>query len=164
MIFFYRHENHKVSEMSISITSFVDTILEHLKINSATTTRIEITLDVKLYPNAFGINVRPIQVFVWNRLHKDVLNITDMIKLFDKIPYICIKESKYRRLSREPNMIIVNPIKKKYENHEYYDYKIVKLFLQDELELYERIKNKTYEVIKQHLDNKTRNSKEFEIL
>ena len=160
--------------MSISITSFVDTILEHLKstpaksfssgLSSPTTTRIEITLDVKLYPNAFGINVRPIQVFVWNRLHKDVLNITDMIKLFDKIPYICIKESKYRRLSREPNMIIVNPIKKKYENHEYYDYKIVKLFLQDELEQYERIKNKTYEVIKQHLDNKTHDSKEFEIL
>lgn len=117
-----------------SITSFIDALMcnhDHLQ-------NIEIWIDTTMYPNTYGINVRPIQLVIKTQHRKTVLNMEAIIKRFSGLPYIGINETKYRRLTREPSMLVVNcTTKKEYEEHKYYDYRVVKLFLQDELKRYD---------------------------
>lgn len=105
-----------------------------------------------MYPCQYGINVRPIKVIIRRHFQKTVLNMDSLINKFLGIPYIRVNETKYRRLTREPSTIVIKgDVKKEYDNHEYYDYKIVKLFLQDELTQHELACSHAHEVIKSYI-------------
>ena len=174
----------------LSLTQFVD------KLNSDNQfTRIEVLIDTKLYPNTFGINVRPIQLTLWNnttakltqkilsesrelsapshirdvshceamsklanRKHitawqsqaKLVMSMQDIINKFEGICYIRVNESTHRRLSREPSMLVINTTPKTFNGYTYYDYRISKLFLLDELTRYNKIYESSHEVMKRY--------------
>lgn len=131
-----------------SITSFIDALPEKYHLQG-----IEIWIDTTMYPNNFGINVRPIQVIIKRQYRKTIMDMNDIIKCFnDEIPYIRINETKYRHLTREPSVVVVNNLtKKEYEEHLFYDYHISKLFLQDELREYHKVHEHAMSVIKEHV-------------
>ena len=128
----------------LSLTQFVD------KLNSDNQfTRIEVLIDTKLYPNTFGINVRPIQLTLWNNTNrKHIMSMQDIIDTFEGICYIRVNESTHRRLSREPSMLVINTTPKTFNGYTYYDYRISKLFLLDELTRYNKIYESSHEVMK----------------
>lgn len=148
-----------------SINQFVKTVLEKIDFEPV---EILVTIDTKFYPNDYGINVRPlfvkvkgdqkIKTFKYNDL-KDMLErasspeegkAQDEVHHRSKHVSLLVKETKYRRLSRDPQMIIINAEKKEFEEHEYYDYKIRRLFLMNELEQYNRIRDEAYEFIREN--------------
>ena len=158
-----------------SINQFVKTVLEKIDFEPV---EILVTIDTKFYPNDYGINVRPlfvkvkgdqkIKTFKYNDL-KDMLERAfspeegkaqedqrsrelNSYEVHHRSKHVSllVKETKYRRLSRDPQMIIINAEKKEFEEHEYYDYKIRRLFLRNELEQYDRIRNEAYEFIREN--------------
>ena len=137
-----------------SLTSFIDELRRydsgHTELVEDKLIECQIWLDTVMYPCCqYGINVRPIKVIIRRHFQKTVLNMDSLIKPFMGIPYIRVNETKYRRLTREPSMIVIKgDVKKQYDNHEYYDYKIVKLFLRDELTQHELACRQAHEVIR----------------
>ena len=127
-----------------SITQFVKTILEKIDFKPV---EILVTIDTKFYPNDFGINVKPLLVKVKGDQKIKILKYNDLKNMFEHVSLL-VKETKYRRLSRDPQTIIINPEKKRFEEYEYYDYKIRRLFLMNEIEEYNKIRNDAYERIK----------------
>ena len=124
----------------MSVKSFVETIL---KDNNNHNNKLIVTLDSKIYPNQFGISVRPLQV-------KDGSNIIDMkhlIDIFGKVPYITVKETQYRTIYRDPMIMTIDLTPKQYKDNIYYDYYIDKLCLRSELKRYLSIEKKAYEAI-----------------
>ena len=127
-----------------SITQFVKTILEKIDFKPV---EILVTIDTKFYPNDFGINVKPLLVKVKGDQKIKILKYNDLKDMFEHVSLL-VKETKYRRLSRDPQTIIINPEKKRFEEYEYHDYKIRRLFLMNEIEEYNKIRNDAYERIK----------------
>ena len=127
-----------------SITQFVKTILEKIDFKPV---EILVTIDTKFYPNDFGINVKPLLVKVKGDQKIKILKYNGLKNMFEHVSLL-VKETKYRRLSRDPQTIIINPEKKRFEEYEYYDYKIRRLFLMNEIEEYNKIRNDAYERIK----------------
>ena len=140
---------NSTNSVMLSLNQFVDALnTEHQF------TRIEVIIDTKLFPNTFGINVRPIHITLWTSNRKTLMNMQDIIDKFSGICYIRINESTHRRLSREPSMIVINTEPKTYNEHVYYDYRIGKLFLLDELKRYQTIYDKAHEVMKKFKEDK----------
>ena len=127
-----------------SINQFVKTVLEKIDFEPI---EILVTIDTKFYPTDFGINVKPLLVKVKGDQKIKIFKYNDLKDMFEHVSLL-VKETKYRRLSRDPQMIIINAEKKEFEEHEYYDYKIRRLFLRNEIEKYDRIRNEVYEFIK----------------
>ena len=127
-----------------SINQFVKTVLEKIDFEPV---EILVTIDTKFYPNDYGINVRPL--FVKGDQKIKTFKYNDLKDMLEHVSLL-VKETKYRRLSRDPQMIIINAEKKEFEEHEYYDYKIRRLFLRNELEQYDRIRNEAYEFIREN--------------
>lgn len=147
-----------------SLTSFIDNLVGIPELAEEKFKGATIMLDTSMYQNDYGVNVRPIQVVFQTEFRKTVLNMESLIKQFDGIPYIRVNETKYRRLTRDPSIIVIDTsIKKQYENHDYYDYKIVKLFLRDELSHYESVSNKAHEVMKSYLNHQKVKEGEIEL-
>ena len=132
-----------------SITQFVKTILEKIDFKPV---EILVTIDTKFYPNDFGINVKPLLVKVKGDQKIKILKYNDLKDMFEHVSLL-VKETKYRRLSRDPQTIIINPEKKRFEEYEYHDYKIRRLFLMNEMEEYNKIRNDAYERIKRDKAN-----------
>ena len=126
-----------------SITQFVKIILEKIDFKPV---EILVTIDTKFYPNDFGINVKPLLVKVKGDQKIKILKYNDLKDMFEHVSLL-VKETKYRRLSRDPQTIIINPEKKLFEEYEYHDYKIRRLFLMNEMEEYNKIRNEAYEMI-----------------
>ena len=137
------------------MTQFVDKINPDKKYN-----RIEVLIDTKLYPNTFGINVRPIHINLWSGNSKSVIDMNGIINMFDGICYIRVNESKYRRLSREPSLLVIITTPKQYNEHTYYDYRISKLFLLDEISRYNTIYTKAHDIMKQYKEDSKQTSDE----
>lgn len=129
-----------------SINQFVKTVLEKIDFEPV---EILVTIDTKFYPNDYGINVRPLFVKVKGDKKIKTFKYNDLKDMLEHVSLL-VKETKYRRLSRDPQMIIINAEKKEFEEHEYYDYKIRRLFLRNELEQYDRIRNEAYEFIREN--------------
>ena len=127
-----------------SITQFVKIILEKIDFKPV---EILVTIDTKFYPTDFGINVKPLLVKVKGDQKIKILKYNDLKDMFEHVSLL-VKETKYRRLSRDPQTIIINPEKKLFEEYEYHDYKIRRLFLMNEMEEYNKIRNEAYEMIK----------------
>ena len=122
----------------MSVKSFVETLKP--KCN----TKLIVTLDSKIYPNEFGISVRPLQV-------KDGSTIIDMkqlIDIFGKVPYITVKETRYRSVYRDPMIMTIDLTPKQYNDIVYYDYYIDKLCLRSELKRYITIEKKTHRYLR----------------
>ena len=136
-----------------SITQFVKTILEKIDFKPV---EILVTIDTKFYPNDFGINVKPLLVKVKGDQKIKILKYNDLKDMFEHVSLL-VKETKYRRLSRDPQTIIINPEKKLFEEYEYHDYKIRRLFLMNEMKEYNKIRNEAYEMIKRDKTNEKEN-------
>ena len=115
------------------------------------TKKLTVILDNKLYPNEYGINVRPLRV----KYGSTILDMKQLIELFGKVPYISVKESRYRSLYREPMLMTIDLTPKTYEDHIYYDYYIDKLFLRSELNKYIKIEKNAYDEIKKFKENQS---------
>lgn len=138
----------------MSVKSFVDTIL---KDNNNHDNKLIVTLDSKIYPNQFGIAVRPLQV-------KDGSNIIDMkhlIDIFGMVPYITVKETQYRTIYRDPMIMTIDLTPKQYKDNIYYDYYIDKLCLRSELKRYLSIEKKAYEAILEFKKSNVQSVEEF---
>ena len=134
------------------------TFVESIKAKTQTTSnRLIITLDSKIYPNQFGISVRPLRA----QIGSDIFKMKELIEIFGKIPYITVKESRYRTVYREPMIMTVNLTPKTFtpnplttgesnDQRTYYEYYIDKLCLRSELKQYESIYSKAHEVIKEY--------------
>ena len=140
---------NSTNSVMLSLNQFVDALNSEHQF-----TRIEVIIDTKLFPNTFGINVRPIHITLWTSNRKTLMNMQDIIDKFSGICYIRINESTHRRLSREPSMNFINTEPKTYNEHVYYDYRIGKLFLLDELKRYQTIYDKAHEVMKKFKEDK----------
>lgn len=122
----------------MSLNNFVETI------KPENTDKLILLLDSKIYPNEFGISVRPLQV-------KDgsmIIDMKQLIDIFGKVPYITIKETKYRNVYREPMIMTISLKQCTYEEHTFYKYYIDKLCLKAELKRYEKIYDKAMADIK----------------
>ena len=126
----------------MSVKSFVETIINNKTINDK---KLIVTLDSKIYPNEFGISVRPLQV----KYGSTIIDMKQLIDLFDRVPYITVKENRYRSVYRDPMLMTIDLNPKQYEDNTYYDYYIDKLCLRSELKRYETIYNKAHSVIKE---------------
>lgn len=124
----------------MSVKSFVDAI------KPQSNDKLIIILDSKIYPNEFGISVRPLQVKDGSR----IIDMKQLIEIFDKIPYITVKETRYRSVYREPMIMTIDLTPKKYKDNTYYDYYIDKLCLRSELKRYLSIEKKVHEVIQEY--------------
>ena len=136
----------------MSVKSFVETIKP--KCN----TKLIVTLDSKIYPNEFGISVRPLQV-------KDGSTIIDMkqlIDIFGKVPYITVKETRYRSVYRDPMIMTIDLTPKQYNDTIYYDYYIDKLCLRSELKRYITLEKKAHDVIKEFKQSQSANEDSVE--
>ena len=122
----------------MSIKSFVDMI------DPKDAKKLTVILDSKLYPNDYGISVRPLRV----KYNSTVLNMKQLIEIFDKVPYLSVKESRYRTLYRDPMIMTIDLTPKLFEDHIYYDYYIDKLILRSELKKYIAIEKQAYDEIK----------------
>ena len=128
----------------LTLTRFVDTLNVDKKF-----TCIEVLIDTYLYPNTFGINVRPIQITLCNETNrKQVMSMQDIIDEFKGICYIRVNETKHRRLSIEPTCITINTPPKTFNECTYADYRINKLFLMDELTRYHKVHEQAHYVMK----------------
>ena len=126
----------------MSVKSFVETIINNKTINDK---KLIVTLDSKIYPNEFGISVRPLQV----KYGSTIIDMKQLIDLFGKVPYITVKENRYRSVYRDSMLMTIDLNPKQYEDNTYYDYYIDKLCLRSELTRYETIYNKAHSVIKE---------------
>lgn len=143
-----------MSSKSFSVTSFTKQIIDKLDIKN--TNKLMVYLDSKIYPNEFGISVRPLQV----RSGNTIIDMKQLIDLFDKIPYITVKETRYRSVYRDPMLMTIDLIPKQYkpkgsteqcptQDTTYYDYYIDKLCLRSEIKKYLLIEKQSHEVIKE---------------
>ena len=123
----------------MSVKSFVETL------NIKNANKLTIYLDSKIYPNEFGISVRPLQV----RYDNSIIDMKQLIDIFGKIPYISVKENRYRSVYRDPMIMTIDLNPKQYKDNTYYEYYIEKLCLRSELRKYEIIYNKAHESIKE---------------
>lgn len=119
------------------IVEFVDT----LKLQAD---KLIVTLDEIIYPNEHGISVRPLQVTAGSR----TINMTELISIFGRIPYLSVRETRYRSIYRAPMVMTIKLTPKQYEGTTYYDYYINKLCLRNELKRYETIATNAHEAIK----------------
>ena len=123
----------------MSIVKFVESI------QPKSTDKLIVMLDSKIYPSEYGISVRPIQVTDGTR----VIDMKQLIDTFGKVPYITVRESKYRTVYRDPMLMTIDLKPKVYEEHTYYDYRIDKLCLRSELKKYESIYSTAHAAIKE---------------
>lgn len=79
---------------SFSVTKFaqqiVETIIHESEVHSICDSGVQkmiVYLDSKIYPNDFGISVRPLQV----KCGSKVIDMKQLIDLFGKVPYITMK-------------------------------------------------------------------------
>ena len=133
------------------VTEFIDAI------KPEGVDKVFVTLDDKIYPNEFGIAVRPLQVRCGSR----IIDMKQMIETFGCVPYLMIKESRYRSVYRAPMIMTIVLTPKEYQNHVYYDYYIDKLCLRNELSKYESISNKAHEAIKVYREGNVESVEEF---
>lgn len=126
----------------MSVTSFVNSIKPK---NDA---KLIIYLDNKIYSKEFGVSVRPLQVIDGSR----VIDMNELLNIFGKVPYITVRENKYRTLYRDPMILTIDLTPRQFtednETHTYYKYYIDKLCLRNELKRYESIYAKAHEAIK----------------
>ena len=133
-----------------SITSFTDKLLNHISDTNQRPSKITITLDTKLFSSNYGVSVRPLRVLINNT----PLDMKQLINIFDnKVPYITIKENRYRTLKRTPQLLIVYTTPKEYKEHKYYQYDIIELLLNNEIKRYEVIKEKAYQQLKEYYES-----------
>ena len=138
-----------------TITQFVNVILADVKFEPK---EITVTIDTKFYPCEFGINVRPLLVVVKSEEKTKSYNILALNELFKvKKVYLLVKETKHRRLNRCPQSIIIDPSIKEYEGNKYYNYRIYRLCLMNEVERYEKIRKNAYALIKDFKDTSDSN-------
>ena len=128
----------------MSVTSLVQLI------KPKNNTKLIVYLDSKIYPKEFGISVRPLQVIDGSR----VINMKELIDIFGKVPYITIRENRYRTVYRDPMILTIDLTPRQFieenESHTYYKYYIDKLCLRNELKHYESIYNKALDAIKEY--------------
>ena len=122
----------------MSVKQFVD----KLNLNNSNN-KLIIILDSKIYPNEFGISVRPLQV----KYGSTIIDMKQLIDIFGKIPYITVKETRYRSVYRDPMIMTIDLTPKYFEDKMYYDYYIDKLCLRSELKKFISIEKKAHEVI-----------------
>ena len=132
-----------MSSKSFTVTNFAYEIINKFNIKGAT--KLIIYLDSKIYPNEFGISVRPLQV----RSGNTTIDMKQLIDTFDKIPYITVKETRYRSVYRDPMIMTIDLTPKQFQDNTYYDYFIDKLCLRSELKRYLSIEQKSHDVIKE---------------
>ena len=123
----------------MSIKSFV----EKLDIKNNNNNKLIVYLDSKIYPNEFGISVRPLQV----KCGTSIIDMKELIDIFGKVPYITVKENRYRSVYRDPMIMTIDLTPKEYKDNTYYEYYIDKLCLRNELKKYISIEKKAHEVI-----------------
>ena len=128
----------------MSVKSFV----EKLNLNNSNN-KLIVYLDSKIYPNEFGISVRPLQV----KYGSTIIDMKQMIDIFGKVPYITVKENQYRSVYRDPMLMTIDLTLKEYKDNTYYEYYIDKLCLRNELKKYISIEKKAHEVIKEFKQN-----------
>ena len=126
----------------MSVKGFV----EKLNLNNTTNNKLIVYLDSKIYPNEFGISVRPLQV----RYGSTVIDMKQLIDIFDRVPYITVKENQYRSVYRDPMIMTIDLNSKEYKDNTYYQYYIEKLCLRTELKNYEKIYTKAHEEMKNY--------------
>lgn len=127
-------------EIKPTVKSFVETI------HPVNTDKLYVYLDSKIYPNEFGISVRPLLV----KYGSTVIDMSKMIDMFGKVPYITVKENRYRSVYRDPMLMTIDLKPKQYKDNTYYQYYIDKLCLQSELKRYEVIYTKAHKVITEY--------------
>lgn len=127
-------------EIKPTVKSFVETI------HPINTDKLYVYLDSKIYPNEFGISVRPLLV----KYGSTVIDMSKMIDMFGKVPYITVKENRFRSVYRDPMLMTIDLKPKQYKDNNYYQYFIDKLCLQSELKRYEVIYNKAHKVISEY--------------
>ena len=127
-------------EIKPTVKSFVETI------HPINTDKLYVYLDSKIYPNEFGISVRPLLV----KYGSTVIDMSKMIDMFGKVPYITVKENRFRSVYRDPMLMTIDLKPKQYKDNTYYQYFIDKLCLQSELKRYEVIYNKAHKVITEY--------------
>ena len=127
-------------EIKPTVKSFVETI------HPINTDKLYVYLDSKIYPNEFGISVRPLLV----KYGSTVIDMSKMIDMFGKVPYITVKENRFRSVYRDPMLMTIDLKRKQYKDNTYYQYFIDKLCLQSELKRYEVIYNKAHKVISEY--------------
>lgn len=127
-------------EIKPTVKSFVETI------HPINTDKLYVYLDSKIYPNEFGISVRPLLV----KYGSTVIDMSKMIDMFGKVPYITVKENRFRSVYRDPMLMTIDLKPKQYKDNTYYQYFIDKLCLQSELKRYEVIYNKAHKVISEY--------------
>ena len=88
---------------TLSPTNFVKQILESIK-PTCPTSKLSVYLDSKIYPNDFGISVRPLQIIYSNNM----FNMKQLIDIFGYIPYISVKETQYRSVYRDPMIMTID--------------------------------------------------------
>lgn len=120
----------------------VKRFVEKLNLNNSTN-KLIVYLDSKIYPNEFGISVRPLQV----RDGNTIIDMKQLIDIFGKVPYITVKENRYRSVYRDPMIMTIDLTPKEYKDNTYYDYYIDKLCLRNELKKYISIEKKAHDVI-----------------
>ncbi len=126
----------------MSVKSFV----EKLNLKNNNTNKLIVYLDSKIYPNEFGISVRPLLV----KYGSTIIDMKQLIEIFDKVPYITVKENRYRSVYRDPMIMTIDLTLKEYKDNTYYEYYIDKLCLRNELKRYEKIYTKAHEVITEY--------------
>ena len=124
----------------MSVKSFIETI------QPVNANKVYVYLDSMIYPNEYGIGVRPIQV----KYGSTIIDMKQLIDMFGKIPYITVKENRYRSIYREPMLMTINLTPRTFEDKTYYEYYIDKLCLRNELKYYEKIYVKAHDIIKDH--------------
>ena len=129
----------------MSVTSFVSMI------QPTNDDKLIVYLDSKIYPIEFGISVRPLLVIDGNR----TIDMNGLIDIFDKVPYITVRENRYRTIYRNPMILTIDLTPRQFvsdnnESHTYYKYYIDKLCLRHELKRYESIYAKANDAIKEY--------------
>ncbi|KAK8833918.1 hypothetical protein M9Y10_015871 [Tritrichomonas musculus] len=148
----------------MSVKSFVESIalkaysFESIALNSSSETiqpkcnsKLIVYLDSKIYPNEFGISVRPLQC----KYGSTVIDMKQLIDIFGKVPYITVKENRYRSVYRDPMIMTIDLTPKTYLDNTYYEYYIDKLCLRSELKRYLSIEKKAHEAIKEFKQSQT---------
>ena len=131
----------------MSIKSFI----EKLNLSNDNNDKLIVYLDSKIYPGEFGISVRPLQV----KYGSTVIDMKQLIDIFGKVPYLNVKESRYRSLYREPMIMTIDLTPKQFNENTYYDYYIDKLCLRNELKKYMKIEKKAHEEILEFKKNQS---------
>ena len=138
----------------MSVKSFVESIA----LNSSSETlqpkncsKLLVYLDSKIYPNDFGISVRPLHV----KIGTQQIDMKQLLDIFGKVPYITVKETRYRSIYRDPMIMTIDLTPKQYQDNTYYEYYIDKLCLRNELKRYLSIEKKAHEAIKEFKQSQT---------